>query len=258
MATIEQNYQIWNDSYDWSEGGAEWSRNWGNIPTQWYAMLMPRLYPFVPAARILEIAPGAGRWTEFLKDLCQELTLVDLSEKCIEICQEKFQKYSHIRYFVNDGSSLAMIEDNSIDFAFSFDSLVHADQPTLTAYLQQLATKLTETGFGWIHHSNMAEYSNLKEWNKIVGWRSPDVSDQTFRAAAEEAGLRVIAQEVFTWVNGEFSDCISIFTAARSSSADDYKIIRNPDFAAQRTYLKQLADIYGALHNKNMIKQVVT
>jgi len=256
MPSIEENYQTWNQTYDWSEGGAEWSRNWGNIPIQWYAVLMPRLYPFVPAARILEIAPGAGRWTGFLKDLCQELTVVDLSDKCIQICQEKFQKYSHIRYFVNDGSSLVMIEDNSINLAFSFDSLVHADQPTLAAYLQQLATKLTETGFGWIHHSNMAEYSNLQK-DEFTGWRSLDVSAQTFRAAAEVAGLRVIAQEVFTWRSEKFTDCISIFTSARSPYAHVYKIIRNPDFCCQRTYLKQLADIYGALHNENMIKQVV-
>lgn len=253
MPTIEENYQTWNQTYDWSEGGAEWSRNWGNIPIQWYAVLMPRLYPFVPAGRILEIAPGAGRWTEFLKDLCQELTLVDLSDKCIQICQEKFQKYSHIRYFVNDGSSLAMIENNSIDFAFSFDSLVHADQPTLTAYLQQLAAKLTETGFGWIHHSNMGEYSHLQK-DEFTGWRSLDVSAESFRTAAEEVGLRVISQEVFNWRSEKFTDCISIFTSSLSSYAHPYKIIRNPDFAAQRNYLKQLADIYGALHNKNMIK----
>lgn len=252
MPTIEENYQTWNQTYDWSEGGAEWSRNWGNIPIQWYAVLMPRLYQFVPAARILEIAPGAGRWTTFLKDLCQELILVDLSDKCIQICQEKFQKYSHIRYFVNDGSSLAMIEDNSIDFAFSFDSLVHADQPTLAAYLQQLAAKLTETGFGWIHHSNLGEYSDLEQ-DEFTGWRSLDVSAESFRTAAEVAGLRVIAQEIFTWRTEKFSDCISIFTSARSSCAHSYNIIRNPDFAAQRTYLKQLANIYGALDNENMI-----
>jgi len=244
MPTIEENYQTWNQTYDWSEGGAEWSRNWGNIPIQWYAVLMPRIYPFVPAARILEIAPGAGRWTGFLKDLCQELSVVDLSEKCIQICQEKFQKYDHIRYFVNDGSSLAMIDDNSIDFAFSFDSLVHADQPTLAAYLQQLAAKLTETGFGWVHHSNLGEYPNLQP-DEFTGWRSWDVSAESFRTAAEVAGLKVIAQEVFTWRSEKFSDCISVFTSARSSHAYTYKMIRNPDFAAQRNYLKQLADIYG-------------
>ncbi|MFB2882335.1 hypothetical protein [Floridanema aerugineum] len=45
----------------------------------------------------------------------------------------------------------------------------------------------------------------------------------------------------------------TIFTPARSAYAHPDQIIRNPDFAAQRTYLKQLADIYEALHNENMI-----
>ena len=32
-----------------------------------------------------------------------------------------------ISYFVNDGRSLAMVPERSVDFAFSFDSLVHVD-----------------------------------------------------------------------------------------------------------------------------------
>ena len=54
-------------------------------------------------------------------------------------CRRQFADCSHIDYFVNDGKSLAMIADKSIDFAFSFNSLVHVEVDVLEAYLHQLA-----------------------------------------------------------------------------------------------------------------------
>jgi len=42
---------------------------------------------------------------------------------------------THIEYFINDGRSLDMLENNSIDFAFSFDSLLHAEIDVMHAYI---------------------------------------------------------------------------------------------------------------------------
>ena len=89
---------------------------------QWYGSILPRISAFVPADTILEIAPGYGRWTAFLKDLCKRMIIVDLSEKCIDRCRQRFENLSHISYFVNDGKSLEMVVDGSVDFIFSFDS----------------------------------------------------------------------------------------------------------------------------------------
>ncbi len=159
MPTIEENQLVWDNAYDWSAAGDEWSGAWGTAEMQWYMTLLPRIHAFLPAPTILEIAPGFGRWTQFLKDRCDRLVVVDLSERCIEACKERFRDDAHITYHVNDGRSLAMVEDHSIDFAFSFDSLVHADASVLQAYLEQLATKLTPDGVAVLHHSNSGEYA---------------------------------------------------------------------------------------------------
>jgi 16S rRNA A1518/A1519 N6-dimethyltransferase RsmA/KsgA/DIM1 with predicted DNA glycosylase/AP lyase activity len=50
----------------------------------WRGMLRPRINAWVPTGTILEIAPGFGRWTRFLKDVCDRLVVVDLAERCIE------------------------------------------------------------------------------------------------------------------------------------------------------------------------------
>jgi hypothetical protein len=51
-----------------------------------------------------------------------------------------------------------MIPDQWIDFAFSFDSLVHVEADFIESYLQQLACKLTKEGVGFIHHYNLGQY----------------------------------------------------------------------------------------------------
>ena len=102
MPTIEQNNELWDDKYEWPEQGDEWSRAWGGVSSQWFGTLLPRLKSFVPASTILEIAPGFGRWTQFLRPLCSKLVLVDVSPKCIAACQRLFAGDEGIQYHVND------------------------------------------------------------------------------------------------------------------------------------------------------------
>ena len=126
MATVDENQSFWA-LYDWSGSGEEWSEGWGGSHAQWYGVVLPRIARFLPASSILEIAPGHGRWTAFLREHCDQLSIVDLDAACIDACRERFAGDERIAYHVNDGRSLDMIEDGSVDFAFSFDSLVHAD-----------------------------------------------------------------------------------------------------------------------------------
>src|SRR3954468_2896420 len=131
MGDVKKNLAIWTAHWDWSQQGDEWSAWWGGTPSLWYGALLPRIHSFVPPGTILEIAPGYGRWTQYLKNLCDELVIVDLTEGCIEHCRERFADADNIEYHVNDGRSLEMVEDGSVDFVFSFDSLVHAETDVL-------------------------------------------------------------------------------------------------------------------------------
>ena len=135
MPSVETNKSVWGDDYAWPQRGDEWSAPWGSATTQWHCVILPRIRTFLPASTVLEIAPGYGRWTQFLQPEAQRLIVVDLSESCIEACKSRFAEATNISYHVNDGKSLAMVVDESVDFAFSFDSLVHADLDVLRAYL---------------------------------------------------------------------------------------------------------------------------
>jgi ubiquinone/menaquinone biosynthesis C-methylase UbiE len=118
MPTLEWNSQEWDTSYQWSDAGDEWSEVWGGSETQWAATLLPRVRNFLPASTILEIAPGHGRWTQYLVKLCDIYIGIDLAANCIAACQERFKAASHASFFVNDGRSLPMVPDNSVDFVF--------------------------------------------------------------------------------------------------------------------------------------------
>src|SRR5258708_21494528 len=71
--------------YDWKEAGEEWSEPWGNSAAQWAGTIFPRIRECLPAATILEIASGFGRWRHFLKDYFNVLWAVVKSGDCIEV-----------------------------------------------------------------------------------------------------------------------------------------------------------------------------
>jgi ubiquinone/menaquinone biosynthesis C-methylase UbiE len=231
------------------------------------------MHRFLPAETILEIAPGYGRWTQFLKDRCESMVVVDLSPKCIEHCKERFAGDSRITYHVNDGRSLDAIPDQSIDFVFSFDSLVHAESDVIRAYLNQLGRKLKRNGAGFMHHSNIGAYRRrLNVWKayhrlpeimrrklvleprleslmsiNIEGWRAHSMTAELFAEHCRESGMQCVSQELFSWVKGTcLIDGISVFTPIGSKWARETIRWENKDFLRDARVIRKLAHLYRA------------
>ena len=261
MPTIDANVRGWNQ-YDWHKAGEEWSLSWGNSELQWHVTIFPRIARFLPATTVLEIAPGFGRWTHYLKDYCRELMVVDVSPRCIEACRQRFAANSHISYHVNDGKSLSMIPDGSIDFAFSFDSLVHVEAEAMDAYLGELARKLKPDGVGFIHHSNIGSYKrwlNLSKklparmseflFNrglliKNVHWRDETMTAKVFLDSCEHHGLQCISQEIISWGQNYLIDCLSMFTPKTSPHRTPIKEVVNRKFMQEASRAKKLCELY--------------
>ena len=231
--------------YDWKDAGEEWSAPWGTSAAQWFGAILPRIGDCLPTETILEIAPGFGRWTYYLKDYCKELWAVDRVEKCIEACRRRFADDPHVHCHLNDGRSLSMISDASIDFVFSFDSFVHTNRDVAEAYLSEFCRKLKIGGKGFIHHSNFGEYANsLRERlppaltkllikAEILDWahhRNPSMSADLFRALCAQHGLHCLSQELVNWRGRRLIDCFSLFVRSDSTQQKSTKIIRNPNF----------------------------
>jgi SAM-dependent methyltransferase len=241
MPSLNENKRQWDDSYEWADAGEEWSRAWGGSEAQWFGSIFPRLHAFVPAGTILELAPGFGRWTRFLRPLCDRMVLVDLSERCIDACRTRFGEDGSVEYHVNDGRSLEMVADASIDFAFSFDSLVHADADVIESYITQLRHKLTGDGVALLHHSN---FRALDEGTENRHWRSESVSGEMVCDLADRADLSVVSQERINWGAPELSDCLTVLAHTGSHWERPTRIVDNPNFMAEALQVARWAPLY--------------
>jgi len=275
MPTIEEN-RSWG-KYSWPEEGNEWSREWGDVETHWNATIFPRIRNFLPAKRVLEIAPGFGRWTAFLIDCSDEYIGIDLNPECVSACQVRFAGADHAKFVANDGKSLAAVADNSIDFAFSFDSLVHAEMDVIDGYLGELSRKLSVDGVAFLHHSNLGEYSmaalkisrrlwvqpttwptagilrrlQLSFWDH---WRGPSVTAQKVADSALGTGLVCIGQEIINWGlhNRRTVDCLSVLARAGSKWQRPNVVVRNPYFVAEAHSARAISEVYTSLNKRQL------
>lgn len=230
MPTIAENLNYWK-RYDWKDRGREWGAGYGGIEKGWEHAILPRIGAFLPTGHALELAPGYGAWTDFLRPHCKRMTLVDLTPNCIEHCRARFGRRG-MSYHVNDGRSLAMIEDMSVDFVFSVHSLVHADHDVMRAYVLQLGKKMKPGAFGFIHHSNLGEYAGeLDRWEKKdEHWRARDMTGEKFRADCREAGLVCVHQEIIRWGSDNFIDAYSLFARPRPGQTLEERVERNEEY----------------------------
>jgi SAM-dependent methyltransferase len=249
MPTIQENKDHWSE-YDWSQRGDEWSEVWGDSDALWHTTLWPRIRAFLGTAEtVLEIAPGFGRLTQFLKLHCRRLVVVDLAEPCVAACRERFRDDNHIDYFTNDGRSLPMIANRSIDFAFSFDSLVHSDLDAVKGYVSELARILRPNGVGFLHHSNVGAFIDPETGKVTIAnkhWRGTDVDARRFRELCESAGLSCVLQELVPWGGApELSDCLSLFTPAGSRWQRPVKVVENPRFMQEAVRVGNVVKLYS-------------
>jgi len=256
MPTIDWNKSTYDGNYSWHDGGDEWSRPWGGPVNQWQQTVLPRIPNLATAKNIVEIACGCGRWSHFLKDHCDNFVGVDLSEKAIGRCKERFNGLEHMSFYANDGTSLGMVADNSVDLVFSVDSLVHVEPHILKAYLQETHRVLKPDGVAILHHSNLGANRIYKKTIRLqrkilrlmrskfglrmhapdpVHMRDPNVSAELVKELSDKIGLECLKQELTPWMGDHILiDCFS--TLKKSTPQSDQskpKIVINRNFKAE-------------------------
>ena len=204
-----EEQKLWNQPHMWEDGGHEWSGPFGNTENLWNKEIFNTIKEF-RGKKILEIAPGFGRITQFLSILAGELVVIDLNPLCIQKTREKLGNHV-LAYLVNDGKSLTGVRDNSQDLVFSFDSFVHMHANVSEEYVKEIYRVLKPGGHGFIHHSWIYQGSN-NSFDNSAG--RANMSPELFKSFVENNNMEIISQTPikFNELNGwDGTDCISFF-----------------------------------------------
>lgn len=191
---IDNNLRIWNNVDTWVNDGEEWSEHFGDTDTLWNDHVYPKVKDYLKG-RVLEIAPGRGRMTRKLLESDIDLSIIDLSQTCIDRCKERYGDKIQ-NYYIGSGSDLKDIKSNSIDFVFSFDSFVHMHEEVIDSYLNEIERVLELGGHCWIHHSCLVE-GNDDNFQNIAGRSNMDLGK--FKTLAEKNKFEIIKQELIRW-----------------------------------------------------------
>jgi SAM-dependent methyltransferase len=190
------NRDRWS-AWDWSRAGEEWTAS-----PEWKAALIADVLERLLPARgvLLEIGPGAGRWSRALLPRATRLILVDVSERPLELCRQAFAGEARVDYVLSTGCDLPGVATASVGAVWSFDVFVHVAPVDQAGYLREIGRVLEPGGLAVIHHADGRNRGVLASRH---GWRAP-MSRGLFAALAGQAGLAVERQFDSWGPAGEF------------------------------------------------------
>jgi ubiquinone/menaquinone biosynthesis C-methylase UbiE len=197
LNSTAMNREIWQN-WDWQDSGEEWTES-----AEWKQSLISNVLQkhMLKGGNLLEVGPGAGRWTETLQQTAGNLIAVDISDQCIDICKRKFADCNNVEFFVNNGTDLSFVQSDSIDSIWSFDVFVHINADQIESYMKEFNRLLKPGATAVIHHGH--------DRGRQGGWRS-DVTSERFVEIVEANGLQV-EEQIAGWWDGERYHRISVY-----------------------------------------------
>lgn len=215
MPSVEWNKKAWGKQHGWSEDGDEWNgmaRYCHQPYAEWKRSLVETfIEPNSTGKDVLEIAPGHGRWTGYIVAAARTVTMVDINQSCLDACRERFADQVHVSYHLGEGSSLPS-PDASVDFVWSFDSVVHMDGPDVSGYVREIGRVLRPGGVAILHHADKRPWSlalrpatsrlgkpgrvaqRLAAQGRLHDGNRSDITAEMMRAWAREAHMAVELQ----------------------------------------------------------------
>ena len=103
--------------------------------------------------RVVEIGPGGGRWTRYMK-AAEKIYAVDPFKELLDELASTLPDWPNLEFVLNSGSDLPGIADGSIDFVFTFGVFVHLDPEVVDGYLHEIARVLHPDGRAFIQYSD--------------------------------------------------------------------------------------------------------
>ncbi len=171
--------------------------------------LFKQLFDKLEDDNIIELACGRGRHVSHYIEHAGHVTLVDILQKNIEICKDRFKDYNKISYYKNTGFNLCDLPSGNYSALFCYDAMVHFELLDISDYLKDIYRVLRGGGKALLHHSNCDAFYDVSYGNSVHG--RTFMNYKIFAYLALQAGFQVLKQEIINWGgNAVQIDCISL------------------------------------------------
>ncbi|MDE5696543.1 MAG: class I SAM-dependent methyltransferase [Lachnospiraceae bacterium] len=157
---------------------------------------------------VIELACGRGRHVRKYIDKASDVTLVDILDKNLDICRERFCQYDKVHYYCNNGFNLEQLPSGTYTALFSYDAVVHFEMMDIYEYLKDIYRVLADGGRALIHHSNYDGDYKASFIDSPHGRSYMNAG--IFAYLAFRCGFKILAQEVVTWGGVADLDCVSL------------------------------------------------
>lgn len=157
---------------------------------------------------IVELACGRGRHVACYIDKAKHVTLVDILDKNIDYCKQRFKGNEKVTYYKNNGYDLKELESRAYTSLFTYDAMVHFEMMDVFNYLKETQRILKDGGRALFHHSNNTEDYRITFSTGASGRNY--MSSQLFAYLANRAGLKVIEQKKIDWSGKKELDCLTL------------------------------------------------
>lgn len=182
-----------------------------------------QLFDRLNTRALVELGCGHGRHTARIlnsqeyRDKVDRAYVMDVNEKNIGFCKERFRENNSIVPLVNNGYDFQLLESESVSAIFCYDAMVHFEYDAVISYIADAARILIPGGQALLHHSNY-DRSPGARWSSNPGGRN-FMTKNLFAHVGMRAGFKIVDQFVIDWdVSGaegveakvEQLDCISL------------------------------------------------
>ena len=139
----------------------------------------------------LEIGPGGGRYSQFLK-ASGKCIFVEYNPEFFPILRRMFEDFKcAIQCIHSTDCSFREVPDNSVDFVFSFDCFVHLDLQLIETYLKEIKRVLrSPESIAVIHYSDQRK-KLAQEKGTSFAPNDPTI----MRNLVEGAGLKILSED---------------------------------------------------------------
>lgn len=131
---------------------------------RWSAAQVQAALDIDPSDEVLELGCGIGRIGRELAPGCRHWVGVDISENMIHHARERLEHLENVSFHRLERSSLEMLEDNSIDKAYSIAVFCHMDKEDLYLYMQELNRVVRPGGAIFVETWNLAHAIGWRRW----------------------------------------------------------------------------------------------